>query len=132
LLVAFATDEPALGVEAVAVGAAAVIAPDADFALGIHFHDAIAGDVGEEDVPFSIDGRAFKKTRVPAVSAMVFGATRPAGSGTDFGPSPPERAMPPIANKMPSVHMQWNMNASAVRGGSMRAILPPRRRIPIK
>jgi hypothetical protein len=65
LLVAFAGDEPALGIEAVAVGAAAVGAPDAELALGVHFHDAIASDVGHEDVPFRIDGRSFEERDDP-------------------------------------------------------------------
>src|SRR5262249_22136052 len=47
LLAAFAADEPALGVEAVAVGAAAVGAEGGHRPLGVHLQDAVAGDVAE-------------------------------------------------------------------------------------
>src|ERR1019366_7566476 len=59
--VAFRADESALGVEAVAVGSAAIGAKDAEHALGIHLHDAIAGDIREEDVTLRIDSGAFEK-----------------------------------------------------------------------
>jgi hypothetical protein len=61
LLAALAADEPALGVEAVAVGAAAVGAEGSDGPLGVHLEDAVAGDVAEEDVARGIDGRSFEE-----------------------------------------------------------------------
>src|SRR5207249_515616 len=41
---AFAADEPALGVEGVAIGPSAVCPKDRNFALGSHLEDAVAGD----------------------------------------------------------------------------------------
>ena len=71
LLAALAADEPALGVEAVAVGAAAVGAEVVTAPFGVHLQDAIAGNVAEEDVARGIDGGAFQEAD--------------AGSDGDFG-----------------------------------------------
>src|SRR5262249_36749356 len=62
LLAALATDQPALGIEAIAVSAAAVGAKGGHRPPGVHFEDAIAGDVAEEDVARGIDSGAFEET----------------------------------------------------------------------
>src|SRR5262249_49504302 len=62
LLAPLTTHEPSLCIEAIAVRPAARLAKNRDLAIGCHFHDAIAGDVAEEDVAFGIDGRAFEET----------------------------------------------------------------------
>ena len=57
---AFAMQQSPLLIERVAIGSATVDAPDGESALGVHSEDAIAGDVGNEDVAVGIDGKSEK------------------------------------------------------------------------
>src|SRR5207244_9018071 len=61
LLAAFATDQSALGIEAIAIRAATIGAERGDYSLGVHFEDAIAGYIAEEDVARGIDRGAFEE-----------------------------------------------------------------------
>ena len=94
LLAALAADEPALGVEAVAVGAAAVGAEDADLRLSASiFRMRLPAMSLKKTLPSASTAGPSRKQTVAAASATAFGATRPDGKPS-CGPSPADYCKP--------------------------------------